>query len=100
MTFHVSDESRDASWGFYVDNDGLSSRGELLPALAEIVAEGVKYARDELGLNRIHAETLSTNVAGWNLHRLMGFSMVEVQELDRDEATCTVIKSTLNLRES
>lgn len=100
MTFNVSDDSRAASWGFYVDNDGLSSRGELLPALVEIVAEGVKFARDGLGLDRINAETLSTNVAGWNLHRLMGFSMVETQERDRDEVTCKVIKSTLNLRES
>lgn len=66
-----------ASWGFYLDVEGLEERGELLPAWLEIEREVINFAFDELGLRRLHGEMLADNTAVRLLHRRHGFTETE-----------------------
>ena len=48
--FDIDREAGSAWWGYYLDNDGLKERGELLPAWIEIQRQAKRLAFDELGL--------------------------------------------------
>jgi len=67
-------EGSSASWGFYLDLDGLESRGETLPAWTSIGREAVKFAVNSLGTRRLRGEVLSTNEAVRRMNRLWGFA--------------------------
>jgi RimJ/RimL family protein N-acetyltransferase len=62
-----------ASWGFYLDLDGLEERGETLPAWTQVGREAVKYAARELGIRELHGEVLATNEAVRRMNALWGF---------------------------
>ncbi|GIF82517.1 GNAT family N-acetyltransferase [Catellatospora bangladeshensis] len=65
---------RGVIWGFYLDVDGLTGRGELLPAWLELEREAVDFAFDTLGVDRLGGETLAWNTPVLQLHRRFGFT--------------------------
>lgn len=69
-----------ATWGFYLDVDGLQERGELLPAWLEVEREVLALAFDDLQLERLHGEMLADNAAVRQLHRRYGFRETDVYE--------------------
>ena len=52
---------RTASWGFFLDAEGLDARGESLPAWIDLMWQAIGYAFDELGLDELRAEVLAHN---------------------------------------
>lgn len=66
--FDLDADARSGWWGYYLDNAGLEARGALFPAWIAIQREAVAYARDELKLRTLDAETLADNeaVVGFN----------------------------------
>jgi RimJ/RimL family protein N-acetyltransferase len=62
-----------AEWGFFLDVDGLTERGELLPAWMELEKAAVAYARDVMGLRSVGGRTLAWNRPVLDLHRRFGF---------------------------
>lgn len=83
VTFFDLDLSgpRTASWGFYLDADGLAERGETLPAWLEIMREAVDHAFDQLGLDRLDGEVLAHNTVVRQMNRRFRF----VEGTPRDE---------------
>jgi len=73
--FDLTDQS--TWWGYYLDNDGLTTRGTLFPAWISIQREAVRYAKNELGLLEIHGETLAANESAVAFNERQGFSEVE-----------------------
>ena len=55
--FDIDREAGSAWWGYYLDNDGLKERGELLPAWIEIQRQAKRLAFDELGLRPSRARS-------------------------------------------
>ncbi|GAA0716868.1 GNAT family N-acetyltransferase [Dactylosporangium roseum] len=79
VTFNDHDEAAGtAEWGFFLDVDGLTERGELLPAWMELEKAAVAYAFDEMRLESFGGRTLAWNKQVIALHRRFGF--VEVPE--------------------
>lgn len=73
-----------ATWGFYLDVEGLEDRGELLPAWLEVEREVLTLAFDVLGLGRLHGEMLADNAAVRQLHRRYGFEETDVYQREID----------------
>jgi len=80
--FDIDRETGSAWWGYYLDNEGLSERGELLPAWIEIQRQAKRYAFDTLGFTRLEGEVLESNEAVRRFNRRNGF--VEVERYTRD----------------
>jgi RimJ/RimL family protein N-acetyltransferase len=64
---------RTASWGFFLDADGLGARGRALPAWIALMNEAVGYAFDELRLDELRGEVLAHNTAVRQLNRRFRF---------------------------
>jgi UDP-4-amino-4,6-dideoxy-N-acetyl-beta-L-altrosamine N-acetyltransferase len=62
-----------ATWGFYLDVDGLEERGETLPAWLDVQREAIAYAFADLGLDRLDAEVLAHNTVVRRMNRRFGF---------------------------
>lgn len=75
---------RGVVWGFYLDVDGLTGAGELLPAWLELERAAVDFAFDDLGADRLGGETLAWNTPVLQLHRRFGFTVTErhLREID------------------
>lgn len=71
---------RHAMWGYYLDNEGLEARGELLPAWIKIQREAVRYAFDKLGLDQLDGEVLDVNEAVRRMNTRNGFEEISVAE--------------------
>ena len=69
-------------WGYYLDNAGVDARGVRFPAWIAVQREAVRYARDVLGLEELHGETLTSNTAVRELNARQGFDEVEVSETE------------------
>lgn len=67
-------------WGYYLDNDGLAERAELLPAWIEIQRQAVRYAWDELRLAELHGEVLDNNAAVRRFNKRNGFEEISTDE--------------------
>jgi RimJ/RimL family protein N-acetyltransferase len=65
-----------AEWGFFLDVDGLTERGALLPAWMELERAAVGYGFDTLGLRAMGGRTLAWNKPVLALHRRFGFQEV------------------------
>lgn len=63
-----------ATWGFYLDLDGLEERGETLPAWTSVGREAVRHAVEELGVQVLRGEVLASNEAVRRMNRLWGFT--------------------------
>ncbi|WP_228489259.1 GNAT family N-acetyltransferase [Raineyella fluvialis] len=80
------DIDREASalwWGYYLDNEGLTARGELLPAWIQIQRDAVKYV-DAMGIATMDAEVLDVNEGVRSFNTRQGFADVETYERDID----------------
>lgn len=74
--FDLDREAGTSWWGYYLDNEGLTARGELLPAWMQIQREAKRYAFEELGLSVLEGEVLDANEAVRRLNRRNGFEEV------------------------
>lgn len=83
--------ARSATWGFYLDVDGLTGAGALLPAWLRLEAEAVAYAFGELGLHRLGGETLASNTQVLALHRRFGFRPTRRYQRDVDGTPTDVV---------
>jgi UDP-4-amino-4,6-dideoxy-N-acetyl-beta-L-altrosamine N-acetyltransferase len=63
-----------ATWGFYLDIDGLNRRGELLQAWIGIERESASYAFDKVGVSVLRGDVLADNTAVRRLHHRCGFA--------------------------
>lgn len=64
---------RTASWGFFLDAEGLEARGESLPAWICLMREATGYAFDELALDELHGEVLADNTVVRRMNRRFRF---------------------------
>jgi UDP-4-amino-4,6-dideoxy-N-acetyl-beta-L-altrosamine N-acetyltransferase len=80
--FDIDRASRTAWWGYYLDNAGLTERGELLPAWIAIQREAVRLAFGPLDLDVLEAEVLDANEGVRHFNRRNGFE--DVDEYDRE----------------
>lgn len=80
-------EDGSATWGFYLDLDGLEARGETLPAWMQIGRELVRYAFDDLHLQVLRGEVLGRNESVRRMNRLWGFTEAgpRVEHLDGED---------------
>jgi UDP-4-amino-4,6-dideoxy-N-acetyl-beta-L-altrosamine N-acetyltransferase len=78
-----------ASWGFYLDVDGLDERGETLPAWMDAQREAIAYAFGDLRLDRLDAEVMENNTVVRRMNRRFGFTEGEpdVVPIDGDDVT-------------
>jgi len=74
--FDLDAAARSGWWGYYLDNAGLEERGAMFPAWIAIQREAVRYARDELRLATLDAETLAGNAAVVEFNARQGFAEV------------------------
>lgn len=88
--FDIDAEAKSAMWGYYLDNDGLTERGELLPAWIEIQRQAVKFADTELGLEVLMGEVLDVNAAVRRMNKRNGFEEVATDERVIDGVPTTV----------
>ncbi|GAB3578480.1 UDP-4-amino-4,6-dideoxy-N-acetyl-beta-L-altrosamine N-acetyltransferase [Calidifontibacter terrae] len=81
VTFFAIDRAaKSAMWGYYLDNDGLTERGELLLAWMGIQRDAVKLADGELDLDTLEGEVLDSNAAVRRMNTRNGF-----EEIGSDE---------------
>lgn len=88
--FDLDREAGTGWWGYYLDNAGLTERGELLPAWIEIQRQAVRLAFGELGLVTLEGEVLDANQAVRSFNRRNGFEEVETYDREIDGETTTV----------
>jgi UDP-4-amino-4,6-dideoxy-N-acetyl-beta-L-altrosamine N-acetyltransferase len=90
--FDIDREAGSAWWGYYLDNDGLKERGELLPAWIEIQRQAKRLAFDELGLTTLEGEVLEANEAVRRFNRRNGFEEIERYTQDIDGIPTPVLR--------
>jgi len=78
--FDIDAENRSAWWSYFLDNEGLGERGEMFPAWISIQREAVRYARQDLSLAELHAETLVSNASAVDFNARQGLREVERYE--------------------
>lgn len=88
--FDIDEAAKSAMWGYYLDNEGLTERGELLPAWIQIQREAVKFAFGELGLDQLDGEVLDANAAVRRMNTRNGFEEIETDERIIDGAPTIV----------
>lgn len=77
VTFKDHDPaSQTAEWGFFLDVDGLSERGELVQAWIALEKEAIEYGFGEMMLRTLGGRTLAWNKPVLDLHRRLGFAQV------------------------
>lgn len=82
--FDLDREAGTSWWGYFLDNAGLSERGELLPAWIEIQRQAVRFAWDDLRLAELHGEVLDDNEAVRRFNKRNGFEEIETDEREID----------------
>jgi UDP-4-amino-4,6-dideoxy-N-acetyl-beta-L-altrosamine N-acetyltransferase len=90
--FDIDREAGSAWWGYYLDNDGLQERGELLPAWIEIQRQAKRLAFDEMGLSTLEGEVLEANEAVRRFNRRNGFQEVDRYTHDIDGVATPVLR--------
>ncbi len=88
--FDIDAQKKSAMWGFYLDNDGLTARGEMLPAFMDIQRKAVKFAFGELGLDELNGEVMDSNAAVRRMNKRNGFEEIATDERDIDGERVTV----------
>ena len=83
------------AWGFFLDADGLASRGETLPAWIEVMREATAYAFDELGLEVLTGEVLEHNTVVRQMNRRFRFTEGTPEQRYADGREITVIPISL-----
>lgn len=92
--FNIDRAAKSAMWGYYLDNEGLTARGELLPAWIEIQRDAVKLADGELDLDTLDGEVLDANAAVRRMNTRNGFVEVSAEEriIDGEPAVVHTIR--------
>ena len=90
--FDIDRAAGSAWWGYYLDNDGLKERGELLPAWIEIQRQAKRLAFDELGLRTLEGEVLEANEAVRRFNRRNGFEEIDRYTHDIDGVATPVLR--------
>ena len=90
--FDIDRAAGSAWWGYYLDNDGLKERGELLPAWIEIQRQAKRLAFDELGIRTLEGEVLEANEAVRRFNRRNGFQEVDRYTHDIDGVATPVLR--------
>ncbi|MEV0201275.1 GNAT family N-acetyltransferase [Nonomuraea sp. NPDC050691] len=80
-----------ASWGFYLDLDGLERSGELLAAWFGIERAAIHHAFGPLGLTTLRGEVLAGNQPVRLLHSRFGFKETGGYRRVLDGATVDVV---------
>ncbi|HEX4812108.1 MAG TPA: GNAT family N-acetyltransferase [Nonomuraea sp.] len=96
--WHLSPES--ASWGFYLDLDGLERAGALLPAWIGLERAAISHAFDALGVAALRGEVLADNHPVRSLHRRFGFAEVAIHRKDVDGVPRDVVAIELRKERS
>lgn len=87
----IDPEAGSLWWGYYLDNEGLTARGELLPAWIQIQRDAVKYvdamrldaeSLDAKQIDIMDAEVLDINEGVRSFNKRQGFVDVETYEKD------------------
>lgn len=74
VTFSAYDApAATATWGFYLDVDGLDERGTTLSAWLDVAREALDYAFGPMGLAQLRGEVLEGNVVMRRMNRRFGF---------------------------
>lgn len=89
--FDIDPGARTASWGYYLDNEGLTVRHALLPAWMTIQREATRLAFATLPVDELHGEVLEVNEAVRRFNRRNGFEELESHTRDIDGEPATVI---------
>lgn len=84
-----------ASWGFYLDHDGLTRLGATFVAWNRVMKEAVDHAFDDLGLDVLTAEVLEHNRAVRIANRRFGFVEAPPEPRDVDGQQLSVIRVSL-----
>jgi UDP-4-amino-4,6-dideoxy-N-acetyl-beta-L-altrosamine N-acetyltransferase len=94
--FDIDRNAGSAWWGYYLDNDGLTDRGELLPAWIAIQREARRLAFGELGLEVLEGEVLEANESVRSFNRRNGFVEVgsELRQVDGVPTTVLRVRAT------
>jgi UDP-4-amino-4,6-dideoxy-N-acetyl-beta-L-altrosamine N-acetyltransferase len=90
--FDLDREAGTSWWGYYLDNTGLTERGELLPAWIQIQREAKRLAFDDLGLLALEGEVLESNEGVRSFNRRNGFEEVDSYVRDVDGTPTRVVK--------
>lgn len=100
--FDLDVTARSAWWGYYLDNEGLSARGELLPAWIEIQRQAKRFAFDELGLETLEGEVLEANEAVRRFNRRNGFEEISraVRDVGGREVAVWHVRATRSTEEA
>lgn len=91
--FDIDHEAKSAMWGFYLDNAGLTERGELLPAFIDIQRKAVKFAFQDpagLRLEQLDGEVIDANEAVRRMNKRNGFEEIGTDERLIDGEATTV----------
>ena len=97
--FDIDRAAGTAWWGYYLDNAGLSARGELMPAWIDIQRKAIRYAFEELSVRTLEGEVLAANDAVRRLNRRHGFTEVGTTTRDVDGTSTAVIRVRLHAPE-
>lgn len=89
-------EPRAASWGFFLDAEGLAARSETLPAWIEVMREATRYAFEDLRLDDLHGEVLEHNTVVRQMNRRFRFVEGRPVQREADGRTVVVIPISLN----
>ncbi|GHJ09166.1 hypothetical protein TPA0907_35330 [Micromonospora humidisoli] len=87
---------RTASWGFYLDADGLTERGATLPAWLGVMRAAVDHAFDVLALDRLDGEVLADNTVVRQMNRRFRFVEGTARRETHDGREITVVPISLN----
>jgi len=90
--FDIDRDARSAWWGYYLDNAGLSERGELLPAWIEIQRQAKRFAFEQLDVDTLEGEVLEANDAVRRFNKRNGFAEIGSEVRDVDGTATTVIR--------
>jgi len=80
-----------ASWGFYLDLEGLEARGGALSAWMAVQRDAIVYAFGEMDLAELTAEVLEHNTVVRRMNRRFGFVEGEPETCERDGRTLRII---------
>ncbi|MCK2221434.1 GNAT family N-acetyltransferase [Actinomadura sp. ATCC 31491] len=89
-----------ATWGFYLDLDGLERSGALLRAWAGLERAAIGHAFGPLGLSVLRGEVLADNEPVRTLHRRFGFAEVAAYRRDVDGVPRDVVAIELRRQQS
>ncbi|MEU1727091.1 GNAT family N-acetyltransferase [Nonomuraea sp. NPDC005692] len=88
-----------ASWGFYLDLDGLERSGALLRAWVGLERAAIDHAFGPLGLTTLRGEVLADNEPVRRLHRRFGFAEVATYRMPVDGVPREVVAVELHKEE-